>query len=103
MKTKELEYLAKAKRCEGRAANMHRPEDRQWQLILARAYRMVAESEVEAAAQRKRQERSRTSISVGSPNAAPVSGAVAPRSRAGDPARASSDQAHRSAWAVAPP
>ena len=50
MKTKESEYLAKAKRCEGRAANMHRPEDRQWQLILARAYRMVAESEVEAAA-----------------------------------------------------
>ncbi len=97
MKTKKLEYLAKAKRCEGRAANMHRPEDRQWQLILARAYRMVAESEVEAAAQRKRQEGCRASILVGSPTAAPVSGPAAPKLRAGDAARASSDQAHRAA------
>ena len=56
MKTKELEYLAKEKRCEGRAAYTHRPEGREWQLVLARAYRMLSESEVEVAAQRKRQE-----------------------------------------------
>ena len=97
MKTKAREYLAKAKRCEDRATKMRCPEDREWQLILARAYRMLAESEVEAAAQGKWPERSRTSILAGSPNAAPVAGAAAPKSRAGDPARAPSDQAHRAA------
>jgi hypothetical protein len=97
MKPRELKYLAKAKGCEERATKMRRPEDREWQLILARAYRVLVESEVEAAAQRIRQERSRISILVGSPTAAPVSGPAAKMSPAGDPARAPSDQAHRAA------
>jgi hypothetical protein len=67
---------------------MRRPENREWQLILARAYRMLAEAETESAARVNQPERSRTSILVGSPTAAPTS-------RAGDPARGSSGQAPR--------
>jgi hypothetical protein len=45
-------YLAKAKRCEERARKVRCPENREWQLILARAYRMLAEAESEVAARR---------------------------------------------------
>jgi hypothetical protein len=43
MPTKKREYLAKAKRCEERARKVRDPENREWQLIFARAYRMLAE------------------------------------------------------------
>ena len=42
-------YLAKAKQCEQRATKVRCPEGRDWQLILARAYRMLAEAESELA------------------------------------------------------
>jgi hypothetical protein len=61
---------------------MRRSESREWQLMLARAYRMLAEAEVEAAAQVNRQECSRTSILVGSPTAASAS---RPRCRRHEP------------------
>jgi hypothetical protein len=51
MKTKSREYLAKAKRCEERARKMRHLEDRDWQLTLARAYRMLAEAESETGKQ----------------------------------------------------
>jgi hypothetical protein len=38
-------YLAKAKQCEKRAGEVRFPENREWQLILARAYRILAEAE----------------------------------------------------------
>jgi hypothetical protein len=44
MKTKKPEYLAKAKQCEQRATKVRCPESREWQLILARAYRMLAQA-----------------------------------------------------------
>jgi hypothetical protein len=53
MKTK-AQYLAKAKQCEKRASKERRLEDRNWQLILARAYRMLAEAESKAVRQRLR-------------------------------------------------
>ena len=37
-------YLAKAKQCEKRAGEVRFPENREWQLILARAYRMLAQA-----------------------------------------------------------
>jgi hypothetical protein len=49
MKTKAREYLAKAKQCEERARKIRHLEDRDWQLVVARAYRMLAEAESEAA------------------------------------------------------
>jgi hypothetical protein len=50
MKTKGREYLAKAKRCEARAKQTRHPENREWQTMLARAYRMLAAMESEVAA-----------------------------------------------------
>ena len=50
MKTKR-EYLAKAKQCETRAKKVRNLESREWQTTLARAYRMLAEAESEAAKQ----------------------------------------------------
>jgi hypothetical protein len=47
MKTKARVYLAKAKQCEERARKTRDAEDRNWQLVLARAYRMLAETESE--------------------------------------------------------
>jgi hypothetical protein len=41
-------YLAKAKQYEERAKMVHCAENREWHLILARAYRMLAEAEVGA-------------------------------------------------------
>ena len=49
MKAKAKEYRTKAARCEDRARRERDPENREWQLILARAYRMLAEAESEAA------------------------------------------------------
>jgi hypothetical protein len=92
---REREYLAKAKRCEERATKMRRPGSREWQLILARAYRILAEAEREAAAQVNRRECSRASILVGSATLVPASSPAAPTSRAGDSARVLSGQALR--------
>jgi hypothetical protein len=39
------EYLAKAEQYEQRAKKIRNQEDREWQLCLARAYRMLAEAE----------------------------------------------------------
>jgi hypothetical protein len=50
MKTKGREYLAKAKQHEQRAKAARDPENREWQMTLAGAYRMIAEAESEAAA-----------------------------------------------------
>ena len=52
MKTK-AEYLAKAKRCEERAGKERDVEQREWQVTLARTYRMLAEAEREATARRR--------------------------------------------------
>jgi hypothetical protein len=52
MKTKAREYLAKAKQCETRANKVRDLEGREWNTTLARAYRMLAEAESEAAAQK---------------------------------------------------
>ena len=51
MKTKGRVYLAKAKQCEERARKVRDAESREWQMILARAYRMLAEAESELAKQ----------------------------------------------------
>jgi hypothetical protein len=40
-------YLTKAEQCEQRASKVRCPETREWQMILARAYRMLAEAESE--------------------------------------------------------
>jgi hypothetical protein len=45
-------YLAKAKKCEERARKVRHPENQEWQVILARAYRMLAEAETELATRR---------------------------------------------------
>jgi hypothetical protein len=52
MKAKARDYQAKAKQCEERARKARGPENREWQLILARAYRMLAEAESEVARRR---------------------------------------------------
>jgi hypothetical protein len=52
MKTK-AEYLAKAKRCEERARKERDVEQREWQMTLARTYRMLAEAEREATVRRR--------------------------------------------------
>jgi hypothetical protein len=44
MKTKKPEYLAKAKQCEDRARTARDPDNRDWQMVLARAYRMLAQA-----------------------------------------------------------
>ena len=51
MKTKGREYLARAKRCEDRAKKLRDPRDREWQVVLARAYRIVAEAHSDIAKQ----------------------------------------------------
>ena len=51
MKTKGSEYLAKAKRCEERAKKVRDRRDEEWQLILARAYRVLADAEIQVAKQ----------------------------------------------------
>jgi hypothetical protein len=45
-------FLAKAKQCEERANKVREPQEREWQIILARAYRMLAEAESEVIKQR---------------------------------------------------
>jgi hypothetical protein len=55
MKTKGREYLAKAKRCEERARTTRNPENREWQMVLAHAYRMLAEAASEDLARRQPQ------------------------------------------------
>jgi hypothetical protein len=50
MTAKLREYRARAAQHEERARKTRRPKDREWQTILARAYRMLAEAEVETVA-----------------------------------------------------
>jgi hypothetical protein len=50
--SKSRGYLAKAKQCEERARKVRDPESRERQIILARAYRMLAEAESEVVRQR---------------------------------------------------
>jgi hypothetical protein len=50
MKIKAREYQAKAAQCEQRARKTRNPPDREWQMLLANAYRALAEMESEAAA-----------------------------------------------------
>jgi hypothetical protein len=45
-------YLAKAKQCEEWARKVRCPQSREWQLIRARVYRILAEAENEVAARR---------------------------------------------------
>jgi hypothetical protein len=47
MTPKAREYLARAQQYEQRAKKIRNQEDREWHLCLARAYRMLAEAEVE--------------------------------------------------------
>ena len=47
--SKAREYLARAKQIEAQAKKERCPEAREWQLLLARAYRMLAEAESELA------------------------------------------------------
>jgi hypothetical protein len=54
MIAKVRKYLAKAAQCEERARKTHSPKDREWQMVLAHAYRMLAEMEGEAAARRQK-------------------------------------------------
>jgi hypothetical protein len=49
MQTKAREYLAKSRRCEERAMKARDPRDKDWQTILARAYRMLADAETHLA------------------------------------------------------
>ena len=52
MPSKAREYQAKAAQYEERARKMRSPKDREWHMVCARAYRMLAEKESEVAAQR---------------------------------------------------
>jgi hypothetical protein len=52
MRAKAREYLTKAKRCEERAKKVRDQETRDWQLTLARTYRMLAEAESDLASRR---------------------------------------------------
>lgn len=47
MTPKAREYQAKAQQCEQRSKKMRNQGDREWQLCLARAYRLLADAEVE--------------------------------------------------------
>jgi hypothetical protein len=47
MTPKARAYLAKAQQYEQHATKIRNQEDREWHLCLARAYRMLAEAEVE--------------------------------------------------------
>jgi hypothetical protein len=53
MTAKGRKYLARAAKREERARKTRSPEDREWQLVLARAYRVLAEMESEVAGQRQ--------------------------------------------------
>jgi hypothetical protein len=50
MATKAREFLAKAKQCEARATKVRDVERREWQMTLARTYRMLAEAEGQSTA-----------------------------------------------------
>ena len=51
---KARKYWAKAAQCEERAKKARNPSDRDWQMVLARAFRMLAEAETEAVARPQR-------------------------------------------------
>jgi hypothetical protein len=55
MKSKIDQYRAGAVRCELRAKKMRNQDDREWQLCLARAYRVLAEAEAERSGLRGRE------------------------------------------------
>ena len=59
-KTSKIEeYRAGAVRCEQRAKKTRNPADREWQMILARAYWMLAEAEAERKALLERETRAK--------------------------------------------
>jgi hypothetical protein len=51
MTGKVREYRARALRCEERAKKARNPRDREWQMVLAHVFRILAEAEIETAAQ----------------------------------------------------
>jgi hypothetical protein len=53
MTTKARTFLARAKQCEKQSTKVRDRERREWQMTLARAYRMLAEAESEASARRR--------------------------------------------------
>jgi hypothetical protein len=50
MTTKAREYLAGAQRCERRAKKTRDANSREWEMVLARAFQVLAEAEMETAA-----------------------------------------------------
>ena len=48
MTSKAREYRAGAARCEKQARKARDPKHREWQMILARAFQMLLEAEIEA-------------------------------------------------------
>ena len=58
--SKARSYLAEAKQCEARAKKVRDLERREWNTILARAYRMLAEAESEVVARFSAQKNDRT-------------------------------------------
>jgi hypothetical protein len=52
MTSKERSFQAKAKRCDEKAKMARTLDKREWQMTLARAYRMLAMAEGDAAARR---------------------------------------------------
>jgi hypothetical protein len=53
MTSKAREYQAKAAQYEEQARKIRIPRDREWHLVIARAYRKLAEMETKLAAQRE--------------------------------------------------
>jgi hypothetical protein len=53
MTVKVRNYRASATQCEERARKTRNPKDREWQMVLGRAYQVLAEMESEAAEQRR--------------------------------------------------
>jgi hypothetical protein len=49
MTMKAREYRTRATHCETRARKARNPKDREWQMVLASAYKVLAEMEGEAA------------------------------------------------------
>jgi hypothetical protein len=76
MATKAQEFLARAKQCEKRATKVRDVERREWQMTLARAYRMLAQDESETAARTAAQKNDRTARTRPSQSHAPARNAV---------------------------
>jgi hypothetical protein len=53
MSSKAQEYRARAAQCEQRAKKTRNPKDQEWQMVLASAYRRLADMECKAAEERR--------------------------------------------------